>query len=475
MLASLLPGLRQLRAPIAAGFVWLVTAWLALADFVPHSPETASGVFRAVFDIAGVAGEAGISAAAGFIAYLLGILSVQVSTALAAMPMRIRGRRSWHGAVRQAISPPSRSGRHALAETVVRELVQRSSSDDDLLKMLEKTRVALGARPGPDVLASLVRVRLDIESYVDNIVADLPLIPLRLIDDSERKELFGEFDRRRAESEFRAAVALPLVALTAVLVVRVSPWFTFGLVVSGVLAVQAHLAAVSAADVLAESIRAQQPAPPSPALDGVRAGPLIEREDWLFYAAGERYRPAAGIERSQGADAAERYYRVQAGTGDPSAMMWLAGRLHKSEKPGEDGWYSKAADAGDADALTIRALDGMREISRRELDAVKSAYARDRTAMKVAADVLTRLEARDSGGSSQNHLRQHQQAKEWYEEAWKAGDVAAGEALAQIHEAAGSPRRGAVYRRPFRGATPEIEANGSASDLGASPTVERGR
>src|SRR6478609_2865160 len=90
VLASLLPGFRQLRAPVSAGFLWLVIAWFALADILPHSPATASGIFRDVFDIAGVAGEAGISAAVGFTAYLFGILSVQVSSALAAMPMRIR-------------------------------------------------------------------------------------------------------------------------------------------------------------------------------------------------------------------------------------------------------------------------------------------------------------------------------------------------------------------------------------------------
>ncbi len=476
VLASLLPGLRQVRAPIAAGFVWLVTAWLALADFVPHSSEGATGVFRDIYAIAGVAGEAGISASAGFIAYLLGILSVQVSSALFAVPTNIRARRGGRVASLQALPPPSDQGRRALAETVVRELVERSSRDDDLMEMLKQTGIECGARSLKDanVLASMVWVRLNIDRYVDKIVADLPHLPLRLIDDSGRKELFGEFDRRRAEAEFRAAVALPLVGLSVVLAVRVSPWFAFGLVVPAILAVQAHLSAVSAADVLAAAMRAQEPAPASPALDEVRAGPPLERDDWLKYAVKLHYPVAAEVERKQDADAAEPYYREQAEGGDGAAMMWLAGRLHRRSEPGADGWYYRAARAGNNDALAVEALDGTRQVSRDELNAVKSAFAKDRSEMRVAANVLMHTAPNPSGASPDTVPNRRQQAIEWYRTAWKEGDIAAGEKLAEIFDAAGDPHSGARYRRPFRRPAPDIEANGSASDRNGDAALGEG-
>lgn len=39
MLASLLPGLRDLRTPLAAGYIWLVAVWVALEPRIPNSPD----------------------------------------------------------------------------------------------------------------------------------------------------------------------------------------------------------------------------------------------------------------------------------------------------------------------------------------------------------------------------------------------------------------------------------------------------
>lgn len=44
MLASLLPGLRELRAPLAAGYLWLVVGWLLLHDRIGTGSDTSASV-----------------------------------------------------------------------------------------------------------------------------------------------------------------------------------------------------------------------------------------------------------------------------------------------------------------------------------------------------------------------------------------------------------------------------------------------
>jgi hypothetical protein len=64
MLLNLLPGLRELRAPLAAGFLWLFAAWLAFEGAIPE-PAGAPEFFDQ-FEAVGAA------AALTFAAYLVG-------------------------------------------------------------------------------------------------------------------------------------------------------------------------------------------------------------------------------------------------------------------------------------------------------------------------------------------------------------------------------------------------------------------
>ena len=52
MLASLLPGLRDLRAPLAAGYVWLAAGWLYFAPQLPASVNEADGVLKDIYRVA---------------------------------------------------------------------------------------------------------------------------------------------------------------------------------------------------------------------------------------------------------------------------------------------------------------------------------------------------------------------------------------------------------------------------------------
>jgi hypothetical protein len=78
LLGSLLPGLRELRAPLAAGYLWVFLCWLVLADRLPEDPAKAAAPLRQIYELAALAGPVSLAVAASFAAYLTGILSVAV-------------------------------------------------------------------------------------------------------------------------------------------------------------------------------------------------------------------------------------------------------------------------------------------------------------------------------------------------------------------------------------------------------------
>jgi hypothetical protein len=73
VLASILPGLREIRAPLAAGYLWLVIGWLLFHDRV-ETGSSASGAVDALTGFRDAIGLGGIAAAATFVAYVLGAL-----------------------------------------------------------------------------------------------------------------------------------------------------------------------------------------------------------------------------------------------------------------------------------------------------------------------------------------------------------------------------------------------------------------
>ena len=72
MLASLLPGLRDLRTPLAVGYLWVVALWLLLHDWWPESVEAATGPTKFLYELSALLGSAATLAALSFVVYLLG-------------------------------------------------------------------------------------------------------------------------------------------------------------------------------------------------------------------------------------------------------------------------------------------------------------------------------------------------------------------------------------------------------------------
>jgi hypothetical protein len=122
ILSFLLPGLRELRAPLAAGYVWLVALALALSVGVATSAtsigsKSLSGDIRYAYNQMGVAGR---FAALTFAAYVVGVVSTSITTALSR--------------TERARNQPEMLG---WAETYIGPLITRDDRDDQRLKLLD--------------------------------------------------------------------------------------------------------------------------------------------------------------------------------------------------------------------------------------------------------------------------------------------------------------------------------------------------
>src|SRR5437763_5068975 len=101
MLASLLPALRDLRAPLAAGYLWLFAGWLVLE---PHyaSWDKSGGPLASTIQLSHQLTPAGLGVAVSFVAYLIGSLSQSAFSGLAgALKPRI-----WSTAEIPLVEPP---------------------------------------------------------------------------------------------------------------------------------------------------------------------------------------------------------------------------------------------------------------------------------------------------------------------------------------------------------------------------------
>lgn len=74
MLTNLLPGLRELRAPLSAGYLWITLIWLLVGPHVPK-PSDATGFTRRVLELVQDFGAIGGGIALSFAAYLVGAVS----------------------------------------------------------------------------------------------------------------------------------------------------------------------------------------------------------------------------------------------------------------------------------------------------------------------------------------------------------------------------------------------------------------
>ncbi|WP_427165976.1 hypothetical protein ACQF4J_16690 [Streptomyces sp. C1-1] len=209
MLANLLPGLRDVRAPLSAGCIWLLTLWLIVEHRVP-TREQAHGVWASLYRLGGLLGPAALLASAAFAAYLIGaMLMVRVATVNVQEARKTARLRNIQMALRPRVSKLAFDDLIRFLQTQGRVPVPgQGEVRDPRREQGERGLVNLVAR---DVLGETrqLRIKLLIANY----------------------DLFNEYDRAVGEAEFRKNVAYALVGLAAALSRLYSPWWALMLIV----------------------------------------------------------------------------------------------------------------------------------------------------------------------------------------------------------------------------------------------------
>jgi hypothetical protein len=230
MLLNLLPGLRDLRTPLAVGYLWLATGWLLFSGAFPSRAE-ATGLAASVYRFADVVGTGTALAVLSFVAYVLGaVLSLQYL-------------------VRWALTAPWER-RHNDPGTIFRSHRMRGLGlgfvDDNTFSAVVRAirariRAAVAADPadmrriqglagipGAPGSEDAEGIRVVIGLY-RRLQEELPELVTKLaIHDKDR--LWEIYDRKSSEGEFRQAVSIPLTALVVTAAVVGSPWWLFALV-----------------------------------------------------------------------------------------------------------------------------------------------------------------------------------------------------------------------------------------------------
>jgi hypothetical protein len=248
VLASLLPGIRDLRAPLAAGYLWLLDLWLVLNHRIPSSTE-ATGPLEALYRLHGVVSAVGTGIALSFAAYLVGVLSEGLSTAaLRRYPSRVSipGARALHGFVYEKIRllehDATRAGAaleyHPLYKEMKRHLGLEETGDDETVSLRDVKNISwakiysasplregLGVRRlgrSSDDSCSVRQLVLNqlIDDTALRVTDEFDLIALRLV--GREPDLFSQYDRLRSEGEFRVAIVPPLAALITVIAFQTS-------------------------------------------------------------------------------------------------------------------------------------------------------------------------------------------------------------------------------------------------------------
>lgn len=184
MLASLLPGLRDVRTPLTVGYLYLLAGWLLFADHVPRERPLGDDFVTRLFDLVGIFGPAAAVAALSFMAYVLGaLLTVSTDRGIGRLLLDRLNRR---------IGVDPRQTDRQLYE-LLGQAAERIEEKSNGLSPNERREVELEVTRAKRASAADLRVRL--------LVAN--------------QELYGEYDRLGAEAEFRLNLCPPLALLGA--------------------------------------------------------------------------------------------------------------------------------------------------------------------------------------------------------------------------------------------------------------------
>jgi hypothetical protein len=249
---NILPGLRELRAPLAAGYLWLLVLWLSLRPLVPPGGHM-SGVYRDVIELGAWGGKPAVVAASTFAAYVIGILSLAATRRAGWIGLLVTNtwfrwvhprywrERTIHNALDEAAM--NKLGDRFLEDASFRESAmayldearkraageRRQLEPHSLHSLLpDIDRVEREALQSNRVRRQLLKLIVNVDGYVESSEGDIRYLEQRLI--GKEDKVYDEFDRFMTEGDFRIGLFAPLALLCVVLAVRENGWWFCGLI-----------------------------------------------------------------------------------------------------------------------------------------------------------------------------------------------------------------------------------------------------
>ncbi len=235
ILASALPGFRDLRAPLTAGYLWLVLLWIVIRPNLATRPT--NEIAGAVWDLGKAAGPIWVGLAVGIVAYLIGSVSQVLSPALNWALDKV-----WQAAYRFVIGTEKTDGsRPKRARSLPRVFVNYHRDPVDKFYFLAVHRMY------EYQFLDEHDQRPNYEEYASNRAKEARAglleetkLPATLLLGQE-PQLFTEADRLKAESQFRLAIVPPLVAIVIFAACNLSLWWLLTMVPILILLWQSHL------------------------------------------------------------------------------------------------------------------------------------------------------------------------------------------------------------------------------------------
>jgi hypothetical protein len=236
---NLLPGVRELRTPLACGYVWLLSLWLLFHDRFSTRSD-AAGVYKTLLQASDFLGKGPTIAALSFAAFILGsLVEIRASGFFLSFA-------KGHRIFRAFMHPNVGLGSVDLTWRVTVTPVAFRA----LLAHVHHLGGFHGA-PRPDYLSG---VHPDLVAASTLRQRSQLATKLHL----ESPELYGDFDRKAAEADFKLNMGIALVVLCFSLVYQGVAFAAFGVLLGGLLVQRSFGALRVSNDVLVEAVIAEK-------------------------------------------------------------------------------------------------------------------------------------------------------------------------------------------------------------------------
>lgn len=275
MLTSILPGIRDLRAPLASGWIFLIGLWLLLAPTTLTPSKQGRGGYASLYELGQLVGRVGVLAAASFVAYFIGLLLQQLgrlfiarlygriavvvghehdamNLAFAVLTFPIGAHRSvsYSRSVIEGLGIPAAERLHAwllrpphfqFREDAGRLLPDASPEERGECES-RLVELATERWRGEELVAR------GLEDFVDS----LPGMTHKLRE--RRQAYFDEYDKMRSEAELREALVPAVLVLTVALCWRWSLWWMLLIIFVGWLLAEGRRLRIEANTVAVEAV-----------------------------------------------------------------------------------------------------------------------------------------------------------------------------------------------------------------------------